>query len=70
MVKALVFGQFEVFQFFVVNCLLIDHTVHVCSCKVRAQLSLDEWANAGAVAFSQIVGDLIFQASGYVFETV
>ena len=31
------------------------------SCKVRAQLSVDEWAKAGAVASSQIVGDLIVQ---------
>ena len=30
------------------------------SCEVRAQLSVDEWAKAGAVASSQIVGDLIF----------
>ena len=66
MVKALdkSFGQFEVFQFFVVNRLLIEYTIHVCSCKVRAR------ANEGAVGSSQIVGDLIFQASGYVFETV
>ena len=31
------------------------------SCKVRAQLSVDGWAKAGAVASSQIVGDLIVQ---------